>query len=275
MAFMASSFRWSRSSFAVLSSCTIALAACSSSSSGSTGPTTDGDAGPVFHDDAHVDARPDVVVVTQPEASAPEASAPVDAGHVTEAAPPLDAGVSAPRNASCTPTKQQLGTLTDSPHGRMDGTLVYVVNVGEDKQCNGDDSHVHLQVEVSGNVYDVAVDIGTAPNDEVGMYQTTIALPDGAWSEGWHDSDDLSYPSLGLSSTSFTTMDPDHMAAQVEALLASTTQISIFCKGYTPQGNGCHDVHYEDGSGGDGALVLNPTAATSPVLFFRFTTQSF
>ncbi len=198
---------------------------------------------------------------------------PVDAGHDTRDAS-ADGGAPAMRNSACTPTTEETGTAVSTEHGRLDGTLVYVVDVGQGKQCNGDDSHVHLQVEVSGSIYDVAVDIGTAPNDEVGYYEETLAVPGGAWAEGWHGADSLAYPSLGLHSTSFPTTDPGTVGAQVEALLTTTTKISIFCKGY-PQGNGCHDVHYEDGTGEDGAIVLDPTAAMSPVLFFRFSTQTF
>jgi hypothetical protein len=186
---------------------------------------------------------------------------------------PVDAPA-AMRNATCTPTHAQTGTVVDTSHGRLDGTLVYVVDVGTGKTCNGDDSHVHLQIEVSGNVYDVAVDIGTAPNDEVGMYEDAIAIPDGTWAEGWHGTDALAYPSLGLHVASFPIQDPTTIATQLEALLTSTSKISIFCTGYT-QGNGCHDVHYEHGNGDDGAIVLNPTAATSTVLFFRFESDMF
>jgi hypothetical protein len=181
----------------------------------------------------------------------------------------------ATRNAACTPTSQQTGTVVNTTHGRLDGTLVFVVPpVGDYDQCNGDSSHVHLQVEVSGSVYDIAVDIGTAPNDEVGMYQQAIALPDGAWSEGWHGDDTLSYKTLGLSSTSFPVESPTAIANVVESLLDDTSEISIFCTGYS-QGNGCHDVHYEDGTTNDGALVLNPSAASPTIVFFRFSTQTF
>jgi hypothetical protein len=34
-------------------------------------------------------------------------------------------------------------------------------------------------------------------------------------------------------------------------------------------------VHYESGNGKDGAIILDPTAATSPILFFRFSSDSF
>jgi hypothetical protein len=207
-------------------------------------------------------------------ASLPDASHGSDS-HVADAPASTtpDAGA-VMRNAECTSTSDQTGTAVSTSHGRLDGTLVYVVGVGQGKQCNGDDSHVHLQIEVSGSVYDVAVDIGTAPNDLAGIYEESMAVPGGAWAEGWHGSDTLAYPSLNIHSSSFTTMQPDALGSDVETLLASTSKISIFCTGYS-QGNGCHDVHYENGDGKDGAIVLNPTLATSQVLFFRFASQSF
>jgi hypothetical protein len=214
--------------------------------------------------DAHFSAD-----VSSAADGSPDVSTPADA----VSPPGIDAASDAPRNASCTPTSSETGTAVSTDYGRLDGTLVYVVDVGKDPQCNGDDSHVHLQIQVSGSIYDVAVDIGTAPNDEVGILQQTMALPGGAWQEGWHATAALSYTSLGLMSASFLTTSPDPLAAQVEGLLASTTQISIFCKGYK-QGNGCHDVHYENGYD-DGAIFLDPSSAMSPVLFFRFTDQSF
>jgi hypothetical protein len=207
----------------------------------------------------------------------PSAEASTDGGNVStddSGSPGEDSGL-APRNAACTPSSAQTGTLVDTSHGRLDGTLVYIVSVGGTSKCNGDDSHVHLQIEVSGLVYDVAVDVGTTPDDEVGMIQQTMAVPGGAWSEGWHGTDALTYSSLGVSSTALPIATPDVIAGNVEAALESTTKISIFCTGYTPGDNGCHDVHYENGDGNDGAIVLDPTAAMSPVLFFRFQSQSF
>ncbi|MGO8999230.1 MAG: hypothetical protein ACLQVI_38380 [Polyangiaceae bacterium] len=185
-----------------------------------------------------------------------------------------DAGVPAARNSTCTPTSAQTGSIANTEHGRLDGTLVYVLPLGGSYACNGDNSHVHLQVEVSGLVYDVAVDVGST-GDDVGMYEETLAVPGGAWAEGWHGTDSLAYPTLGLSSTEFPTTSPTQIAANVESLLEDTSKISIFCTAYTPQGNGCHDVHYEDGSGEDGAIVLNPTSPSSPILFFRFEGQTF
>jgi hypothetical protein len=253
---------------------------------------------------------------------APEGKGTPDAAAEAIGAGPLDGspgdaatddasetGDAAPRNAACTPTSQQTGTVVDTNHGRLDGTLVYVVppigdaddagyyedgfdgggngdggfHHGQDggfdagpngalRRCNGDSSHVHLQISVTGNVYDVAVDIGAA-GDEVGTYQEAIALPGGAWAEGWHV-DNLSYGSLALRATSFPLASPSANATLLESLLEGTTQISIFCTGYT-EGNGCHDVHYQDGTTNDGAIVLDPLAVTPTVLFFRFVSQTF
>ena len=189
-----------------------------------------------------------------------------DAAATADAAP-------ASRNATCTPLSQQNGTAVNTSYGRLDGTLVYVVGIGQSRSCNGDDSHVHLQVEVSGNVYDVAVDIGTN-SDEVGLEETSITVPGGGWSEGWHGSDSLSYKSVGVHSSNMPLTSPHTLGANLENLLVSTSQISIFCTGYS-QDNGCHDVHYDDGSGRDGAIVLDPSSTTSPVIFFRFSSQSF
>jgi hypothetical protein len=235
-----------------------------------------------------------VVVFAACGSTAPtKLTAPTDAGHVDSGTTtsPMDAhegepdtgrdvattidagGGDAARMSQCTPSSQQNGTAVNTSYGRLDGTLVYVVLMGEGQQCNGDDSHVHLQVEVSGDIYDVAVDIGTAPSDEVGLYQDTITVPGGVWAEGWHGTDALAYPSLGLHSTSFPIEAPTTIGGTVASLLAGVSKISIFCKGYR-QGNGCHDVHYENGHT-DGALVLDPTSPTSSTLFFRFTSDSF
>jgi hypothetical protein len=159
-------------------------------------------------------------------------------------------------------------------HGRLDGTLVYIVPPSGPSSCNGDDSHLHLQLEVSGSVYDVAVDIGKT-GDAVGWYQQSITVPGGTWAEGWHSTDTLGYPALGLTSSEFPTLVASQVASEVETALANVTKVSIFCTGYIPGNNGCHDVHYENGTNEDGAIILDPTSATSPALFFRFEGQSF
>ena len=174
--------------------------------------------------------------------------------------------------SACTPLSAQNGHAINTYHGRLDGLLSYVVPQGGPKSCNGDYSHVHLQVRAGGNVYDVAVDIGKFQGDVL-TYEANMPLPDGAWSEGWHGNDKLDYVALGLKSSQFTPVSPSGLGQKLQSELAGVNHISVFGIGYS-QHNGCHDIHYM-GSGNDGAIVLQPLSAHPHVLFFHFSTQSF
>jgi hypothetical protein len=195
-----------------------------------------------------------------------------DAG--TEAA--VDAGGSPDgtpsRTSSCTPLSQETGTALNTYDGRLDGYLSYVVPRGGSGACNGDDSHVHLQVKMQGNIYDVAVDIGKFSGDVL-FYESDMPLPGGAWSEGWHGGDILGYPKIGVHSGQFTPQDPATLGAKIASELTSVNHISVFGSSYS-QGNGCHDVHYVDGAN-DGAIAIQPLAGKAHVIFLRFSTQSF
>jgi hypothetical protein len=124
---------------------------------------------------------------------------------------------------------------------------------------------------VKGIIYDVAVDIGAFTGD-ANLYEADMPLPQGAWSEGWHDVG-LSYPQLGLHSTQFTSEDPTTLGQKIQSELAGVNHVSVFGDSYSTD-NGCHDVHYENGTT-DGALVINPLSPTAHILFFRFSTQTF
>jgi hypothetical protein len=153
---------------------------------------------------------------------------------------------------ACTPLSQQTGTAINTFHGRLDGYLSFVVPVGGSHSCNGDSSHLHMQVL---------------------LYEMDEAIPDGAWSEGWHGNDSLDYHALGLVAAQFTPEDPATLGQKLQTELAGVNHVSVFGENYT-QGNGCHQVHYV-GGGNDGAIVVHPLAAKAHVLFFRFSTQSF
>jgi hypothetical protein len=152
-------------------------------------------------------------------------------------------------------------------HGRMDGYLVSILPPGGTHACNGDSSHVHLQVEMQGAVYDVAVNTDT-------LYDTIDSpIPDGPWSEGWHPGAELDYPTtLGVHAGSFTTTTPAALAQWIETQLAMVNHIAVFATGYGP--TGAHDVHRR-GGGLDGAIVTEPLSPTSHILLFRFSTDSF
>ncbi|HTB72219.1 MAG TPA: hypothetical protein VK762_03190, partial [Polyangiaceae bacterium] len=103
------------------------------------------------------------------------------AGGVTDAGDTGDAAADAP-SLDGTPTRQactgDFGTALTAAHGRMDGYLVSIIAPGQGQKCNGDSGHVHLQVQIAGAIYDVAV------NTDVLYDETDVALPGGAWAEG-------------------------------------------------------------------------------------------
>jgi hypothetical protein len=238
----------------------LAMAACGGSSAGAGAPDASPDDGGPTGDATSPQDGP----------ASPDASDAGGSDGAAESTGPSDGTPS--YTSSCTPLSQQNGTAVNTYHGRLDGYLAYVVPKGGSGACNGDDSHVHLQVRMMNNIYDVAVDIGKFAGD-VFFDESDVALPDGAWAEGWHGSDNLTYTALGLHAGQFTSEDPTALGQKIQAELMNANHISVFCIGYM-QGNGCHDVHYHNGAS-DGAIVIHPLSAPAHVLFFRFAADSF
>ncbi len=214
---------------------------------------------------------------SMPQESTPDASATdaaVDSAMSADAPTGTDASVdsAAVDSGDGTPTRQactgNYGTSLTAEFGRLDGYLVSIVDVGDGKTtCNGDGSHVHLQVMMDGGIYDVAMNVD-------GMfYEMDMPMPAPAWSEAWHDGAiDNDYPTLGLHSTDFTMLGIAMTGAKVEAELANANHISVYGTGYGT--TGMHDTHYE-GHMNDGMVVINPQSPSSHILFFDFTGDTF
>jgi len=187
----------------------------------------------------------------------------VDASPSDGASPTVDAdpsvGDGTPVRNACT---SKLGQGLTKTFGRLDGTIVSIVPTSQ-TSCNGDSTHVHLQVLMQGAVYDVAVNVDGL------MAETSHAMVQGAWAEGWHSPANLDYPAdLSEHSPAFATTN----ASALEQKLASVNHVSIFATGYGP--DGAHLVH-RNGGGHDGAVVLWPLSDSPDFLVFRFSTQSF
>lgn len=192
----------------------------------------------------------------------------VDATTV-DAAPGPDARWSddgAPTRVPCT---SSLGNALSAVHGRLDGYLVAIVPSSEHR-CNGDSTHLHLQVRANGATYDVAVTIGdTAPVDYLAR---DLSLPDGPWVEGWHVDQAalLDYRSLGLRAADFAPEPQNQLEATLTTELANANHVSVFMIGYGPDGG--HLVHRNYGR--DGAIVIRPLGAAR-MLMFHFANQTF
>jgi len=189
-----------------------------------------------------------------------------------------DTGTTDTGSSDGTPTRRactgSFGSAMSTSFGRLDGFLVSIIDPGQGSSCNGDSSHVHLQVQMNGAVYDVAVNIDSSTGSpDVDFSKTTHALVGGAWSEGWHTQDKLDYAAdLGVHSGSFTSMTPTQLTNEVVSDLATVNHISVFMTGYSSQGG--HLVHRE-GSSHDGALVLQPLSGAPQYLLFHFADQTF
>jgi hypothetical protein len=194
-----------------------------------------------------------------------------DAGSApsTSDAGPATSPDGTPTRVACT---SHLGTGLTTAFGRLDGFLVAVLPPGH-QGCPSDTDHVHLQVRMAGETYDIAITAVDTNGVSVAFLEKDLALPGGAWSEGWHPDVHLDYVQLGLHDADFTPTPKADLARAVEVALQQANHVSIFATGYGDR-TGAHKVH-RNGFGTDGALIIAPTAATSHALLFHFATQRF
>jgi hypothetical protein len=199
-----------------------------------------------------------------PSGNDPDADVGTPDGGGVDAAPPTFSD-GTPTRVACT---SALGHgLTATTHGRLDGTLVSVVAPNA-KSCPSDAQHLHLQVQMSGAVYDIAINLDGFEGE------TDAPIPGGPFSEGWHPDVALDYvKDLGLHSTALTVTTPSTIRQRVEAVLTSANHIAIFGTSY-PGSDGAHLVHRQVG-GRDGAIVVNPLGAKAHILAFRFANDVF
>lgn len=211
--------------------------------------------------------------VTPPQESGSSTSDASDATAVPTGDPgPLpDVPDGAPTRVPCT---NNFGDALTETHGRLDGILVAIVDPDTDT-CNGDDAHVHLQVRADGQVYDVAVNVrSTAGGDPTVHYLIAPGQVTGEpWSEGWHPGIGLDYArDLGIHADEFNPYNLDELAQKIDIALADANHVSIYGRGYGP--DGLHEIHRDFG-GHDGAIVLDPLSGQSRYLAFRFADQDF
>ena len=181
-----------------------------------------------------------------------------------------------PTRQPCTET---FGSGLSTAYGRLDGFLVAIVAPGPSTApCHADSDHLHLQVLMSGAVYDVAVNVGTddATND---VHATTLdhALIGPAWSEGWHTGITVDYVALGVHSSAMPLLTQTQSVAALMTDLGTANHVSIYATGYSPVPSGAHLVHrHTSGAAGtDGLVVTQPLSPAAHTRLFSFSTQTF
>lgn len=187
----------------------------------------------------------------------------------TEAAPD-SAEEASDLSGACTSTFGE-GLISGS-HGRLDGSLTAVVPAGT-HGCHGDRDHVHLQIRMGADVYDVAVNV-----DGVKVGEVDAPAVGGDWSEGWHANAPLDYArDLQVHTASFRSMNAAAVQRQLATELASADRVSVFATKYSR--GGVHLVHRSRSSQPlDGAVVIYPptgSTATPHYVLFQFPDQSF
>jgi hypothetical protein len=201
----------------------------------------------------------------------PSVDAPPQGGADARVDAPPVSGDGPPMRVTCTNT---LGTgLSNNTFGRLDGILVSVVVPGT-AGCNSDRTHLHLQVEVSGSTYDIAVNLGNGTPGDVATTVRSKALAQ-PWQEGWHPGYTFDYVTdLGLSSVDFTPHTQAEVFDDLMAALLTVNHISVYATGYGP--DGAHLIHrVTTAAADDGALVLQPRSAAPQLKLFRFGNQAF
>src|SRR6202000_1243088 len=96
--------------------------------------------------------------------------------------------------------------LADGQYGRLDGYLVAIVQPGSSaRPCNADLTHVHLQVEVQGVIYDIAVNVDDDVHSQT--FDHAMFTP---WAEGWHTGSGIfvDYAGLGLHASTMPSTPP-------------------------------------------------------------------
>lgn len=175
-----------------------------------------------------------------------------------------------PIRQTCT---SNFGNALSSNFGRLDGYLVAIVQP-MNGACNADQNHVHLQIKMNGDIYDVAVNVGEESGTQ-DVHSTTLehGLPGPAWAEGWHTGAALvDYVSMGVHSTDMPLETAAGLASEITTDLATANHISVFATGYGP--DGIHLVH-RNGHGTDGLIVTEPLSTPSHARLFSFSDQAF
>jgi hypothetical protein len=126
-----------------------------------------------------------------------------------------------------------------------------------------------------GDVYRMVVNVQSdqGPPD-VYFLEKAAALPAPAWAEGWHPNAPLDYVGdLMVHSGDFMTYDLVDLSNIITHRMDIGAKVSVYAA--TDGGDSAHLVHKNDGSGMDGAIVVDASTPDPKFLLFHFDEQMF
>ncbi len=207
-----------------------------------------------------------------PDSGGAQDSTVPDAGQVDA---PADASPDAPvdKAARCA---QTFGTALTRSFGRLDGTVIAIVQP-KDTQCplpNND--HVIVQVLMGGAVYRMVINIQSDrpdPDVRVRFAEVPLALPGEAWAEGWHPGATLDYVAdLKVTMASFQPYALTQLSQRIADAIPLDGKVSVYAD--SSGGASAHKIHRNNGRT-DGAIFVGAASGAPRALLFHFATQSF
>jgi hypothetical protein len=226
-------------------------------------------------DDAALD---DAAVASEvaSDGESPSPDAPDSASIGTDSAVPEtspDGGALPVRRLPCVSTAQLASDLPKNVYGAVEAELVAITPPGTKTSCPTDTGHVHLQLDITGKRYDVAVNVESTTGAEMAIF--TKDLPPTLQSFGYHPAK-FDFPTdLGAHSTDFVPTAKAALITRIESELASASRVSIHGLTYT-DGTGIHDIH-RYGSDRDGVMIVRGggAAGMDHAVALRFSTDVF
>jgi hypothetical protein len=196
-----------------------------------------------------------------------------DAGDDTAA--PLDDGAVFPpvRRLACVPLSKLAKDLPITQWGAVEAELVAITPPGAFGNCPNDSGHVHLQLDITGKRYDVAVNVESTAGDPLSIL--TKDLPAQLPAVGYSPTP-FDYPTtLGVHSTDFAPLAKADLISRLQTELKSASRVSIHGLTYT-DGTGIHNVH-RNSSGRDGVILVRRGGAggSDHAIALRFSNDVF
>lgn len=177
--------------------------------------------------------------------------------------------------ADCIDGEEDLGKSLTSAFGRLDGTVLAVVQPTDTECFLPNDDHVVLQVLWNGEAYRMVVNVMSGFGDPDVHYGLLDQAPAGiVWEEGWHPGVSLDYVNdLGVHSGELTQYPMLELSQKMADEITLGQKVSVFAHSDNNPSS-THKIH-RNGGGEDGAIVLDPDSEAPRTMIFHFANQAF
>ncbi len=171
---------------------------------------------------------------------------------------------------------EALSSTLSGTYGRLDGIVTALVLPGS-TACHGDPTHLHLQVEVASNIYDVAVPVTfTDAGNQIGIDEKDEpTLAGSAWTEGWHGTGvTLDYvSSFDVHQSDFSLVSAAVATSRMRGLMSVGDEVSIWGHVYASL-DGLNAIFRDDGVSDGAIAVVHPSTSVHYILLSK-STQTF